>query len=314
VTGAPIVERYDVGARADWDTLVAGARARHFMFERSYMEYHADRFEDASLLIGGRGSPDAVLPASRDGDEVVSHAGLTFGGLLSGPRVTVSATVAAIDAVAAALAAQGARRLVYKAVPHIYHVAPAEEDLFALHAAGARLVRRDVSAAIPPGDRPAYSEERGRAVRHGAAAALELVESDRVEEFMELVAVVLRARHDAQPVHSPAEMRLLADRFPGRIRLWTAAKDGEILAGVLVYETPRVAHAQYIAGGERGRELRAGDVLFDHLLTVYADKWFDFGTSNERGGELNPGLIRNKEGFGARAVVYDRYLLELGRR
>jgi hypothetical protein len=284
------------------------------MFERSYMEYHADRFEDASLLIGARGSSDAALPASRDGDEVVSHAGLTFGGLLSGPHVTVSATVAAIDAVAAALAAQGARRLVYKAVPHIYHVAPAEEDLFALHAAGARLVRRDVSAAVPPGDRPAYSDERGRAVRRGAAAALELVESDRVEEFMELVAVVLRARHDAQPVHSPAEMRLLADRFPGRIRLWTAVEDGEIVAGVLVYETPTVAHAQYIAGGERGRQLRAGDALFDHLLTVYADKWFDFGASNERGGDLNPGLIRNKEGFGARAVVYDRYLLELGRR
>jgi hypothetical protein len=278
------------------------------------MDYHADRFEDASLLIGGRGSPDAALPASRDGYEVTSHAGLTFGGLLSGPALTVSAAVAAIDAIAAALAAQGARRLVYKAVPHIYHLAPAEEDLFALHAAGARLVRRDVSAAVPPGDRPGYSEERRRAVQRGAAAALELAESDRIEEFIELVAVVLRERHDAEPVHSPAEMRLLADRFPGRIRLWTAAADGEIVAGVLVYETPVVAHAQYIAGGERGRELRAGDALFDHLLGVYADKWFDFGTSNERGGELNPGLIRNKEGFGARAVVYDRYLLELERR
>jgi hypothetical protein len=311
VTVAPTVERYDAGARADWDALVSGARARHFMFERSYMDYHADRFEDASLLVGERGSPAAALPASRDGEEVVSHGGLTFGGLLSGPESTVSATVAAIDAIAAALAAQGARRLLYKAVPHIYHVAPAEEDLFALHAAGARLVRRDVSAAIPPGDRPAYSEERRRAVRRGATADLELAESDRIEEFMGLVAEVLRARHDAQPIHTATEMRLLADRFPGRIRLWSAVQRGEIVAGVLVYETPTVAHAQYIAGGERGRELRAGDALFDHLLGVYADRWFDFGTSNERSGELNPGLIRNKEGFGARAVVYDHYALEL---
>jgi hypothetical protein len=312
VTGAPTVERYDAGARADWDELVARARARHFMFERSYMDYHADRFEDASLLVSCGGSADAVLPASREGEEVISHGGLTFGGLLSGPGLTVSATVAAIDAIAAALAAQGVRRLVYKTVPHIYHVAPAEEDLFALHAAGARLVRRDVSAAIPPVNRPAYSEERRRAVRRGAAAELELGETARIEEFMELVAEVLRARHDASPVHTPAEMRLLADRFPGRIRLWSAAERGEIVAGVVVYETPTVAHAQYIASGERGRELRAGDALFDHLLGVYADRWFDFGTSNERSGELNPGLIRNKEGFGARAVVYDRYLLELG--
>jgi hypothetical protein len=107
-------------------------------------------------------------------------------------------------------------------------------------------------------------------------------------------------------------MRLLADRFPGRIRLWTACADGEIVAGALIYETPVVAHAQYIANGPRGRELCAGDALFDHLLTtVYQDKWFDFGISNERSGELNAGLMRNKEGFGARAVVHDRYVLEL---
>ena len=82
---------------------------------------------------------------------------------------------------------------------------------------------------------------------------------------------------------------------------------------MLIYETPAVAHAQYIANGPRGRELRAGDALFDHLLTaVYPDKWFDFGISNERSGELNEGLMRNKEGFGARAIVYDRYVLELG--
>jgi CelD/BcsL family acetyltransferase involved in cellulose biosynthesis len=220
--------------------------------------------------------------------------------------------VAALDSIAGALRAEGVRRLVYKAVPHPYHVAPAEEDLFALHAAGARLVRRDVSAALAPGARPAYSEERRRAVRRGAEAHIELGESDQVELFMELVAQVLGERHGVEPVHTPAEMRLLADRFPGQIRLWAAHEGDSIVAGVLVYETPTVAHAQYIAAGDRGRELRAGDLLFDHLLTaVYGDKWFDFGISNERNGELNGGLMRNKEGFGARAVLHDRYVLEL---
>ena len=76
-------------------------------------------------------------------------------------------------------------------------------------------------------------------------------------------------------------------------------------------KTPAVAHAQYIANGPRGRELCAGDALFDHLLRgVYRDKWFDFGISNDSRG-LNTGLLRNKEGFGARAVVHDHYVLEL---
>jgi len=306
------VERYEPAARATWDALVTGARARHFLFERGYMDYHADRFEDASLIVTWDGRPVAALPASRHGDEVVSHGGLTFGGLLSGPELTVARTVAALDAVRAALRADGARRLVYKPVPHLYHLTPAEEDLYALHAAGARLDRRDAGAAVRIGDGPPYSGERSRAVRKGAAAGLALGESDRIEEYMALVAEVLGARHGVEPVHTAAEMRLLAGRFPGRIRLWTAVERDEIVAGVLIYETPAVAHAQYIATGERGRELRAGDALFDHLLSAFPPgKWFSFGISNERDGALNAGLIRNKEGFGARAFAYDRYVLDL---
>jgi hypothetical protein len=312
VTAAATVERYDPSARADWDGLVAGARARHFLFERDYMDYHADRFVDASLVVLWDGRPIAALPASRHGDDVVSHGGLTFGGLLSGSELTTVRAMGAMDAIFAVLRADGARRLVYKPVPHIYRLAPAEEDLYALHVAGARLDRRDVSAAVAPASRPAYSSERRRAARRGAKAALALAESDQIEVFAELLAEVLIERHHVAPVHTPAELRLLADRFPGRIRLWTACAGGEMVAGVVVYETPVVAHAQYIASGPLGRELHAGDALFDHLLrVVYPTKWFDFGISNERDGELNRGLIRNKEGFGARAVLYDRYVLDL---
>jgi hypothetical protein len=306
------VERYEHSALEDWDHLVSSARGRHFMFERAYMDYHADRFDDASLIVLRNGRPLAALPASRHGSEVISHGGLTFGGLLSGPQLTTARAVSALDAVASALRSDGVRRLTYKALPHIYHLAPAEEDLFALHAAGARLVRREVSAAISAGTRPAYAEERRRAIEQGRRSGLVVDEDDRIEEYMALVREVLLAGHGVEPVHTPAEMRLLADRFPRNIRLFTASTEGQIVAGVLIYETPSVAHAQYIAVGPRGRELRANDAVLDHLLSeVYPQKWFDFGISNERDGALNAGLIRNKEGFGARAVVHDRYMLDL---
>ena len=78
----------------------------------------------------------------------------------------------------------------------------------------------------------------------------------------------------------------------------------------MVYETERVAHAQYIAASAEGKALGALDCLFDWLITErYADKaYFDFGISTEQGGTwLNEGLQFQKEGFGARAVVYDAY-------
>jgi GNAT acetyltransferase-like protein len=308
------VERYEPALQQTWDDIVRGARARHFLFERAYMAYHRDRFDDASMLLCEDGRPIAALPASRHGDELVSHAGLTFGALLSDQRLTTTRAVDAMGAILARLRAQGVRRWIYKPLPHIYHVVPAEEDLFALFVHGARLIRRDVSVAVGGCARVGYSTERSRATRRGARSPLELGRSDAIEEFMAIQRKLLLQRYGVEPVHTAAEMRLLADRFPDGIKLFAAHDDERaMVAGVVVYETPVVAHVQYIASTERGRDLRAQDALFDHLVqVVYADKrWFDFGTSNERDGSLNRGLVRNKEGFGARAVAYDRYEIEL---
>jgi hypothetical protein len=81
-----------------------------------------------------------------------------------------------------------------------------------------------------------------------------------------------------------------------------------------VYENATVAHAQYIAAGEDGKRAGALDALFAWLIEErYRDKrYFDFGISTEGDGRvLNEGLIDQKEGFGARGVVHDRYELDV---
>ncbi len=306
---------YTDGDRAVWDEIVSGSRSSHFLFKRDYMEYHADRFEDASVLVldGERGV--AALPASRDGDVVASHGGLTFGGLISGPELTARRTVEAIEAVVEQLAGAGAETLIYKAVPHIYHDVPAEEDLYAIFRQGAELVRRDCSAALRADRRPRYSKGRRAAVGQAAKAGMRVGADEDVAGFMRLEDEALRRRHDRAPVHTPEEMALLAGRFPDNIRLFTARSEEELLAGVLVYETETVAHTQYIGGSERGYEEHALDAVIDHLLEhEYRDKrWFDFGISTtDEGRELNAGLMRNKESYGARAVAYDTYRIGLG--
>lgn len=304
--------RYRPEDREQWDELAANARARHFMFQRAYMDYHADRFTDASLMLVQGGRPRALFPATRDGGTVVSHGGLTFGGLLSGPELTTGRAVQALHSVIEALRAQGARRLIYKPVPHIYHLGPAEEELYALHCVGGRLVRRDISAAVSPATRPEPSPKRRHAAQRARASGVEIAEDEAIEPFMRLVEDVLRERHGVTTTHTPAEMRRLADRFPDGIRLFTARTRGEMVAGALVFETPAVAHTQYIAAAPRGRELSANDAVLAHLIDErYPDRWFDFGISNSPDGSLNEGLTHFKEGFGARAVLYDRYALEL---
>ncbi|HEX2084199.1 MAG TPA: hypothetical protein VHF89_00830 [Solirubrobacteraceae bacterium] len=308
-------EPYDDAGRETWNVLARGARVPHFMFDRAYMEYHADRFTDASLVVLRRGRPAALLPASRSGDVVTSHGGLTFGGLLGGGDLTAARTLAALEAVVATLRAGGARRLVYKAAPHVYHRVPAEEDLYALTSLGARLTRRDLSAALAPAERLPPHPTRGRNARAARASGLAVEEERAFEELMEVVRGNLAERHGVAPTHDASEMRLLADRFAEQIRLFAVrGHTGEILAGTVVYETPVVAHAQYIAATAGGRRLYALDLLFEDLVERrFAHKrWFDFGISTvEEGRVLNAGLARYKENFGARGVVYDHYALEL---
>ena len=308
-------EPYEPAERETWNALARAARVPHLMFEREYMEYHADRFTDASLVVRRDGRPAALLPASRSGEVVTSHGGLTFGGLLSDPALTAKRTAEALDAALDALRGSGARRLVYKPAPHIYHQVPAEEDLYALIGRGARLVRRDLSSALFVAGRPPAHPTRGRNARSARAAGLAVEEDRGVEEFMEVVRANLAERHAVAPTHTPEEMRLLADRFPDRILLFVVrAGSGAIVAGAVVYETPVVAHAQYIASTDEGRRSYALDLLFEHLVTErFAQKrWFDFGISTvEEGRVLNEGLIRYKENFGARGVVHDHYAIDL---
>lgn len=125
---------------------------------------------------------------------------------------------------------------------------------------------------------------------------------------------ILSKYHSTIAVHTAEELKLLAGRFPENIKLYTGELDGKILAGAVVFENGETVHTQYLANSDEGRQVGALDCVIDFLLNeVYADKkYFDFGISNENAGKyLNRGLIAQKEGFGARAVVHDFYELKL---
>ena len=297
-----------------WNAFNARAANGHFLFDRKFMGYHADRFADASLMVEDEGQLVGLLPLNRAGDEAWSHQGLTFGGLVH-DGLGAAAAMQALDACCEQLKVEGVAALVYKAMPGIYARRPSEQDLYWLFRRGARLVRRDVSAAIDYRARGHVSSRRERGAKKASKAGLQFRRSDDWAGYWRLLEAVLGERHGVRPVHTPQEIALLASRFPGRIALHVAALgDDEMQAGVVMFCSDQVAHAQYIAVGPEGRETGALDGLFDHLIALHADAWryFDFGVSTtDQGRTLNEGLARQKEEFGAGAVVHDVYRVEL---
>jgi hypothetical protein len=131
---------------------------------------------------------------------------------------------------------------------------------------------------------------------------------------MDLVSSVLATKYSVRPTHTKEEMQLLSERFPQNIRLFGAYREEQLCAGVVVYESTNVAHAQYIAGSDAAKREGALECIFDELLERrYATiRYFDWGISTEQAGQwLNAGLVQNKESYGARSVVYDLYELDL---
>jgi hypothetical protein len=308
------VRNYDPSQQAQWDAFVRHSKNGTFLFERDYMDYHRDRFADCSLLIIRNAEILAVLPAHRSDCEVHSHDGLTYGGFVTSAAMTTPAMIDAFAAVIDHLRKSGCRTLYYKTVPMIYHQIPAEEDRYALFQLNAELYRRDVLSVLRMKSRTGLQSRRrrgaGKSSRHGVVIS----RSDDWAGYWALLSGLLENRFGVAPVHTLEEIDRLRQAFPDNIALHLANLAGELIAGVVIYESARVAHVQYIATSPRGRELGALDQLFAHLLdeTYAAKDFFDFGKSSEGDGwTLNRGLIEQKEGFGARAVVHDFYRLRI---
>ncbi|MGI8921056.1 MAG: GNAT family N-acetyltransferase [Solirubrobacteraceae bacterium] len=307
------VASYSSSDRAAWDEFIAQARNSHFFFRRGYLEYHSDRFTDASLIVRERGGIVAVMPASVDNGVVTSHAGLTFGGVLSRRRLSAAAILRVVRAIVEYLGERGVTRLVYKPAPHIYHTYPCEEDLYAFDVAGARLISRELCSVIVPAQAARFADSRGARVERARSKGVNVERSGEYEAFLALEEELLRTKYGVSPAHSGPEMALLAERFPDHIMLFEARRGGTLLAGTIVYETERVAHTQYIATTEEGRRLGALDVICDELIARrFASKpYLSLGVSTTDNG-FNPGLVHNKESFGARGIVHDHYELTIG--
>ncbi|SDW98903.1 GNAT family N-acetyltransferase [Lysobacter enzymogenes] len=303
------VKPYAPADAARWNALVASSRNGNWLHLREYMDYHAERYRDASLMVERDGEVVAVLPAHLDGDGVASHAGLSYAGLLSSPALRAAATLDALAQIGEHYRQRGLAHLLYKPVPHLFHAYPAEEDLYALHRLGARLCRRDLSSAIVLADAPRFTSERRRSIARARKAGLRVSVGTDLADFHALLVQVLQ-RHGAVPTHRLDELRLLHGRFPGRIVLYEVRSGAALLAAALIYDFGRVAHAQYLAASAEGRRLDALSLLLAELIEhVYAQRrGFSLGASTEQGGTvLNEGLVEQKERFGARAVVHDVY-------
>ena len=93
MSDSPTIRQYAPADADTWNAFVATSINGTFLHDRRFMEYHADRFDDHSLVVERRGKIIALLPANRAGVTLQSHGGLTYGGVIVGPSMSAAEVV-----------------------------------------------------------------------------------------------------------------------------------------------------------------------------------------------------------------------------
>jgi hypothetical protein len=306
--------KYNPEFKAQWDNFVSSSKNGVFLQYRDYMDYHSDRFRDHSLLFFKNAKLIGLLPANENNEVLNSHEGLTFGGVITDNEMKTNLMMEIFERIVNHCKEEGFSELIYKTIPYIYHQIPAEEDLYALYRHNASLIGRNIISSIHMPLNVNYTKERIRTIRKAKSNNIVVKRSFDFKAFMNILEEVLFERHAARPVHRVNEIMRLAKRFPDNIKLFASFKGDLMLAGTIIFESKNVAHAQYAADSNEGWDLGALDLVFDYLVADYYKnkEFFDFGGSTENLGQiLNGGLLRHKEGFGARAIVHDFYKIAI---
>ena len=314
------IVRYTADKKAEWDSFVRESKNGTFLFLRDYMEYHADRFEDYSLMYYKGATLLSLLPANKSGDALWSHQGLTYGGLVLSNKAHAAEIGEMFDETIHFLHEAGIKEWYYKQMPTVYHKQPSEDDTYWLWRNGAETIECNLMSAINLHSEfhisPSRRNNSNKLKREGwkiVEGQTEEEEQALLEEFWEILTRNLHDKYDSKPVHTLEEMKRLQKLFPNNIRcIGAISPEGTMEGGTVIYLSDQVARTQYMSASPRGKKSKAMDLLITEIIKAF--EWvdecnvIDFGTSMEDDSvHLKEPLIQQKEGFGARGIACRTY-------
>ncbi len=301
------VVKYTADKKVEWDEFVTKAKNGTFLFYRDFIEYHSEKFEDFSLMIYEKTKLKAIFPANKKGTTIHSHQGLTFGGLITHGITKSYQYIEYHKTLNDFLKANGIIDVYIKSIPEIYKIYCGGEEEYFLHHIGAHTKKCSLASCIDLTTQRIVSQDRKYNLKKAIKNDLQTSLSDKWAIFWQVMLDNMKTKYNAKPVHSITEIKYLRELFPNNILLFESCYNGNVVAGAVIFKYERVAKIQYAHATELGKKLGAIDHLYSYLINLFAKDcdYIDIGTSNETDSDkINIPLLRQKEGFGARAVTY----------
>jgi len=318
------VEKFVSDKHGFWDDFVISSNNGTIFHERKFLNYHPeDRFTDHSLIFFCEGKPVSLIPAveyQQAGMRIFhSHRGSSFGGFVQQSDMSLDMHLKIIESFLYYLNKHDFHRVIVTIPPIIYNRRLSNYTEFSLFRNHFRYLKRDISSVLyleeSIDDNIAKFRQSTRtAFRKALKMGVFVRESDDFASFYDILKKNLKIRHNVQPTHTLNELINIRQRYPDRIRLYSAYLKERMIAGVVLFDAnDKVTLAFYISHDESWQEYRSVNILFKEVIgdsIKRGFKYLDYGifTVNM---EPNLGLARFKESFGAGGIFRDTLYLDL---
>lgn len=307
-----------------WENLVKNSNNGTIFHTRKFLGYHPPgRFTDHSLIFNKKDKPYVVFPAAEkeiDGKNyLVSHPGTSYGSFVVPEALSFNDSYELVKSLLKYAKEQNFDGIKITPPPTIYNLRLSNYIDFSLIQHGFTYLKREVSSILfleesAEQNLNKFKSSHKRAVRKALKEQIDVKESDKFEEFYQILRNNLKIRHNVTPTHTLDELLKVKELFPTKVKLFSAFMDEKMVAGVVNFICNReVVLAFYISHDEKYQETRALNLLFYKIFewAIKEDyKVFDFGifTVNE---DPNFGLARFKENFGASGMFRDTLEIKL---
>lgn len=295
------IKKYQSNHVLEWNDFIKQSTNATFLIHRDFMEYHKDRFVDASFMVFHNDSLVACVAGNEVDKHFYSHQGLTYGGVFIKENLTAYLYELIIKESINYLKAHYIS-IQWRWQPEIYN-SWHQQTIESMDNHGFKTVQilNNLHACLHT--ELDISSKKSVGYRNGKFDDMTLVINKDFKLFWEVILVPqLLARHQAKPVHSIKEITWLGANFPNQIKQYLVYEKGELLAGVTFFLKGTIAKSQYAAATLKGMKKSALDFLYLEATQDFKDAGFefiDYGHVNDSDGSINRGLQRFKEELGA---------------
>jgi hypothetical protein len=255
----------------------------------------------------------AVLPANVVDNQVFSHQGLTFGGLVCLEDVKVELIETVFESILAFFKENKMNNFILKPILDFYQSRVSNELNYFLFQNKASLMKRSMNLVIDYSKPLRISKSKLKHYRRVSKLGISIEEAVDCNLFWNQILIPrLEEKYQTKPVHSLEEINQLKTSFPENIKQFNAYYEGEIVAGITLFISKKVVKSQYGATSLKGESVRVLDFLFIKLINEYSSEYsfFDMGIVDD-GDFYNKGLLKQKEELGCSVYLQDVFKIEL---